>query len=62
MGAGDPRCVLAGHGDAVTCLAADGDLDLLVSGAADGVLLFHTLSSGRWVPTHQSSSLTPPKP
>ncbi len=42
-----PRHVLAGHSDAVTCLAADAGLDLVVSGAADGVLLFHTLRRGR---------------
>ena len=42
-----PRHVLAGHGDAVTCLAADAGLDTLVSGGADGVLLFHMLRTGR---------------
>lgn len=46
-----PRHVLAGHGDAVTCLAADAGLDLVVSAAADGVLLFHTLRTGRYVRT-----------
>lgn len=42
-----PRHVLAGHGDAVVCLAADAGLDLVVSVSADGVALFHTLRTGR---------------
>lgn len=42
-----PRLVLHGHEDAVTCLTLAPDLDLIVSAAADGTLLFHTLASGR---------------
>lgn len=42
-----PRHVLAGHGDALTCLATDAGLDLVISAAADGVLLFHSLRTGR---------------
>lgn len=43
-----PRHVLHGHEDAVTCLALSPELDLVVSAAADGTLLFHTLGTGRW--------------
>ena len=42
-----PRHVLHGHEDAVTCLALSPALDLIVSAAADGTLLFHTLGTGR---------------
>lgn len=42
-----PRHVLAGHEDAVACLAVSTELDVVVSGAADGTLLFHTLRRGR---------------
>ena len=42
-----PRHVLAGHSDVVTCLAVDSGLDLVISAAADGVLLMHTLRTGR---------------
>ena len=43
-----PRHVLAGHEDAVACLAVSTERDVVVSGAADGTLLFHTLRRGRW--------------
>jgi neurobeachin-like protein 1/2 len=43
-----PRHVLHGHEDAVACLALSPELDLIVSAAADGTLLFHTLGTGRW--------------
>jgi hypothetical protein len=42
-----PRHVLAGHSDVVTCLAVDSGLDLVISAAADGVVLMHTLRTGR---------------
>ena len=42
-----PRHVLHGHEDAITCLALSPELDLIVSAAADGMLLFHTLGTGR---------------
>ena len=45
-----PRHVLTGHEDAITCLALSPDLDLIVSAAADGTLLFHTLGTGRCSP------------
>ncbi len=50
-----PRHVLAGHEDAVACLAVSTELDIAVSGAADGALLFHTLRRGR-------RGLSAPKP
>ena len=43
----NPRHVLHGHEDAVTCLALSPALDLIISAAADGTLLFHTLGTGR---------------
>lgn len=43
-----PRHILYGHQDAVICLAVCTQLDLVVSAAADGNLLIHTLSSGRY--------------
>ena len=45
-----PRHVLAGHRDAVVCLALAPELDLCVSAAADGTVLFHTLAAGRRAP------------
>lgn len=42
-----PRRVLYGHDDAVTCLAVCPELDLVLSGSADGAILFHTLGEGR---------------
>ncbi|PRW34047.1 BEACH domain-containing lvsC isoform X1 isoform B [Chlorella sorokiniana] len=44
-----PRCALFGHRDRVTCVAVSPELDLVVSGAADGTLLLHSLSSGAYV-------------
>lgn len=51
-----PRHILYGHQDAVICLAVCTQLDLVVSAAADGNLLIHTLSSGR---CDAVSALTP---
>ena len=45
-----PRQILYGHRDAVVCMAVCTQLDLVVSAAADGNLLFHTLSNGRQAP------------
>jgi WD40 repeat protein len=42
-----PRRTLFGHDDAVTCVAASGELDLVVSGGADGAVLLHALRAGR---------------
>ena len=42
-----PRHVLSGHTDAVVCVALSTELDVVISGSADGVLLFHTLLNGR---------------
>ena len=39
--------MLHGHEDAVTCMALSPELDLIISAAADGTLLFHTLGTGR---------------
>lgn len=37
------------HAAQVTCIALSQELDLIVSGAADGTILVHTLMQGRWV-------------
>jgi WD40 repeat protein len=42
---------LFGHDDAVTCVAASADLDLVASGGADGAILLHSLRRGRLVRT-----------
>ena len=42
-----PRHVLYGHSDAVITVALSSELDLSITAAADGTILFHTLSSGR---------------
>ena len=43
--------MLFGHDDAVTCVAASADLDLVASGGADGAILLHSLRRGRLVRT-----------
>ncbi|EIE23680.1 beach-domain-containing protein [Coccomyxa subellipsoidea C-169] len=55
-----PRHVLHGHEDAVTCLTLAPDLDLIVSAAADGTLLFHTLTTGRYVRKMRLAGGAPP--
>ena len=47
--AGAPRAVLRGHQDAVVALAVDADLDLVVSGGADGCTILHALRSGQYL-------------
>ncbi|EEH54935.1 uncharacterized protein MICPUCDRAFT_902, partial [Micromonas pusilla CCMP1545] len=46
-----PRRILFGHNDAVTCVAASAELDLVASGGADGAVLLHTLREGRHLRT-----------
>ena len=46
-----PRRILFGHNDAVTCVAASAELDLVASGGADGIVLLHTLRTGRHLRT-----------
>eukprot|EP00887_Chlorella_sp_A99_P003486 scaffold7.g3486.t1 len=41
-----PRAALHGHQAALLCAAVSSELDLVASGAADGALLLHSLSSG----------------
>ncbi len=41
-----PVRTLHGHSGAVTCLAADADLDVVVSGGVDGKCIIHRLSQG----------------
>ena len=44
-----PKRTLFGHNDAVTCVAASAELDLVASGGADGAVLLHALRSGRYL-------------
>lgn len=46
-----PLHVLTGHDAPVLCLAVDVELDLVVSGGADGRLLVHSLREGRYIRT-----------
>jgi WD40 repeat protein len=45
----EPRHILHGHDDEVTCVAVHSDLDLIVSGSLDGTLILHKLRTGRYV-------------
>jgi WD40 repeat protein len=53
-----PRRILFGHNDAVTCVAASAELDLVASGGADGAVLLHTLRAGRHLRTILPSNAT----
>lgn len=46
-----PRNILYGHDDEVTCVAVCGDLDIVVSGSKDRTCIVHTLREGRYVRT-----------
>mmetsp|Transcript_2662 Transcript_2662/g.7541 ORF Transcript_2662/g.7541 Transcript_2662/m.7541 type:complete len:1630 (-) Transcript_2662:717-5606(-) len=45
-----PRLIVYGHRAEVTCVAASSELDVIISGSVDGLLMLHTLGKG--VPTH----------
>jgi hypothetical protein len=59
-----PLHVLHGHDDPVTCVAVNGELDILVSGSIDGTLIIHTLREGVYVRSillgYHSVSSAPP--
>lgn len=55
-----PRHVLYGHQDEVTCLAISHELDVVVSGSADGTVLVHSLMTGRYIRTLQLPASVPP--
>ncbi|KAK3235248.1 hypothetical protein CYMTET_54533 [Cymbomonas tetramitiformis] len=55
-----PCQVLYGHDGPVTCVDVSTTLDLVVSGAEDGRLLFHTVRRGRHLRTLRVSSTTVP--
>jgi hypothetical protein len=44
-----PRHILYGHDDILTCLAVDADLDVVISGSRDGTCIVHTLRQGRYI-------------
>lgn len=46
-----PRHILYGHDDEVTCVAANADLDVAVSGSKDKTCIVHTLRQGKYVRT-----------
>lgn len=55
-----PKRTLFGHDDAVTCVAASSELDLVVSGGANGAVTLHALRAGRhlrFVKTGRGSSV-----
>ena len=52
-----PKRTLFGHNDAVTCVAASAELDLVASGGADGAVLLHALRSGRYLPERPDGAI-----
>lgn len=60
-----PAAILYGHNSEVTCVALSAELDLVVSGSSEGILLVHTLKEGTYVrtlvpflPTSETDHLT----
>ena len=45
----DPIFLLKGHQSSVTCISANSDIGLVVSGSADGSIISHSLFNGRFV-------------
>eukprot|EP00898_Chlorokybus_atmophyticus_P002244 jgi/Chlat1/301/Chrsp1S08783 len=44
-----PKAVLYGHDDYVTCVAVCSEMDLVVSGSADGTCILHTIRDSRYL-------------
>jgi WD40 repeat protein len=44
-----PQYILYGHDDAVTCVAVNPELDVVVSGSDDGTVIIHNLRDGTYV-------------
>ena len=44
-----PQYILYGHDDAVTCVAINPELDVVVSGSDDGTVIIHNLRDGSYV-------------
>jgi neurobeachin-like protein 1/2 len=49
------HCILRGHDAGITCVAFSSDFDVVVSGAACGTVLLHTLRLGKYVRALQRS-------
>ena len=46
-----PSSILYGHNSEVTCVALSQELDIVISGSAEGIVLLHTLKLGTYIRT-----------
>lgn len=46
-----PRAILYGHNSQVTCVDLSQELDIVVSGSSEGIVLIHTLKQGTYIRT-----------
>ncbi|XP_063686393.1 neurobeachin-like protein 2 [Bolinopsis microptera] len=46
-----PSAILYGHNSEVTCVALSQELDIVVSGSTEGIVLIHTLKQGTYIRT-----------
>jgi WD40 repeat protein len=53
-----PQYILYGHDDAVTCVAVNPELDVVVSGSDDGTVIIHNLRDGTYVRSIVDSAKT----
>ena len=51
LGSGTPKRILYGHDDAVSCVAVNTMLDVVVSGSDDGTVIIHSLREGSYTRT-----------
>lgn len=51
LGNGTPSRILYGHDDAVSCVAVNTELDVVVSGSDDGTVIVHSLREGTYTRT-----------
>ena len=54
-----PKHILYGHDDEINCIVYDCYLDIIISGANDGVVLVHTASNGQFLRTISESNAKP---
>jgi hypothetical protein len=61
-----PILTLYGHDDAINCIAANAELDIIASGSDDGTIIIHTLKDGTYLRSITFGKLTvnpvPPPP
>ena len=53
-----PTLTLYGHDDAINCLAANAELDIIASGSDDGTIILHTLRDGTYLRSITFGKLT----